>query len=359
MSIEEFQYQCLTRNIPFYCYRLPDAKEVVMGVQNSPVVSPFDGFAEKGGKRGFLIAPFALSEGNPPLFIREDFCVTEKTSAQALEKWIHSVHFDAENSETFEYVQTQEDYLKEVSELISLLETGELSKIVYSRVIALENLSGNCFNLFQSLVQDYSEAFVYCFHIPGKAVWMGATPELFLQVQPTGILKTVALAGTKRFPDESWSDKEYNEHKYVSRFIRGVLDYCGLKNRTESEIKSVNAGECAHLRTDFSIFADLSGSDIDRLVKLLHPTPAVCGYPQKEAMDEILRRERHNRQFYSGFLGPVSAANQMELFVNLRCMKIVEERIELFVGGGITKESNPQEEWDETVLKAGTVMRII
>jgi isochorismate synthase len=358
MSIEELQYQCLERNIPFYCYRLPDVKEVVMGVQNTPVVSSFDGFAEQNGKKGFLIAPFVLSEATPPLFIRENFCVTEETSNEALETWIRSVHFEAENSETFEYEQTREEYLKEVSDLIRLLKTGELSKVVYSRVIALENLSGDGFNLFQALVKDYLEAFVYCFYIPGKAVWMGATPELFLQVQP-GVLQTVALAGTRKISEESWSDKEYKEHEYVSRFIRGVLDHCSLNDRTESEIKSVNAGECAHLRTDFSIYVDLSGSDVDRLIRLLHPTPAVCGYPQKEALEEILGRERHERQFYSGFLGPVSATNQMELFVNLRCMKIGKECIELFVGGGITKDSDPEGEWDETVLKARTVMRII
>jgi len=358
MSIEEIQYQCLKRNIPFYCYRLPDTKEVIMGVQKTPVVSSFDGFAKKNEKKGFLIASFVFSEEKPPLFIKEDFCVTEETPNEALETWIHSVHFEAKNSETFECVQTQEEYLKEVSDLIRLLKEGELSKIVYSRVIALKNLSGDGFNLFQALVRDYPEAFVYCFHIPGKAVWMGATPELFLQVQP-GVLKTVALAGTKRIPDELWGEKEYKEHEYVSRFIRGVLDSCSLNDRTESEIKPVNAGECAHLRTDFSVYADLSGLEVGQLIKLLHPTPAVCGYPQKEAMDEILRRERHDRQFYSGFLGPVSATNQMDLFVNLRCMKIGKERIELFVGGGITKDSDPQEEWDETVLKALTVMRII
>ena len=358
MSIEEIQYQCLERNIPFYCYRLPDTKEVVMGVQHTPVVSSFGGFAEKDERKGFLIAPFVLSEKNPSLFIREDFCVTEETPDDALETWIRSVHFEAESSETFECAQTQEEYLKEVSDLICLLENGELSKIVYSRVIGLEKSSGNDFNLFQSLVRDYPEAFVYCFFIPGKAVWMGATPELFLQVQP-GVLKTIALAGTRKISDESWSDKEYKEHEYVSRFIRGVLDCCSLNDRAESEIKSVNAGECVHLRTDFSVHADLSGSEVERLVGLLHPTPAVCGYPQKEALEEILGRERHERQFYSGFLGPVSAANRMELFVNLRCMKIGKEHIELFVGGGITKDSDPQGEWDETVLKARTVMRII
>ena len=328
-----------------------------MGVQNTPVVA-FDGFSEGNEMKGFLIAPFLISNETPPLFIREDFRVTNETPTKALETWIETVHFEAENLETIEYEQSKEEYLKEVSDLIDLLKKGELSKVVYSRVIALENSQEDSFNLFQKLEQAYPEAFVYCFSIPGKAIWMGATPELFLQVRPN-MLKTVALAGTRKISDNSWNEKEYEEHEYVNRFIRNVLDYCSLNDRTESEIKSVNAGECVHLRTDFSVCANLSGSDIHQLIELLHPTPAVCGYPQKEAMDEILRRERHDRQFYSGFLGPISTSNQIDLFVNLRCVKIKDERIELFVGGGITKESNPQEEWDETVLKAQTILKFL
>jgi len=360
MSIEEIQYQCMERNVPFYCYRLPDTKEVVMGVQNSPLVSPFDGFAKNSNKKGFLIAPFAVSEKNPPLFIREDFCMTENSRSETLERWLHSVRFEAENSETPEYVQTHEEYLKEVSDLIQILRAGgELSKIVYSRVIAMENLSGGGLNMFQSLAGKYSDVFVYCFHIPGRAVWMGATPELFLQVQPS-IVKTTALAGTRKITDkEAWGNKEYVEHEYVNRFIRSVLDRCSLTDRTESKVEQVNAGECAHLKTDFLIRADLSGSEIDRLIGMLHPTPAVCGYPQRDAMNEILRREQHDRQFYSGFLGPVSATAQISLFVNLRCMKAGKERIELFVGGGITKDSTPQDEWEETVLKARTVSVLV
>ena len=161
MSIEEIQYQCLKRNIPFYCYRLPDTKGVVMGVQKTPVVSSFDGFAEKNEKKGFLIAPFVLSEEKPPLFIKEDFCVTEGTSNEALETWIRSVHFEAENSETFECIQTQEEYLKEVSDLIRLLKESKLSKIVYSRVITLENRLKGCISNYH-----FGDSSFHCVPLP-------------------------------------------------------------------------------------------------------------------------------------------------------------------------------------------------
>jgi isochorismate synthase len=358
MSIEEIQYQCLRRNIPFYCYRLPDTGNVVMGVQQTPVVAAFNGFSETNETEGFLIAPFVISDETPPLLIREDFRITGEMPNEALEAWIRTVHFEVESSETVDYEQSQEEYLSKVSDLIDLLKKDAMAKIVYSRVIALENPQKDNVGLFQKLACDYPEAFVYCFFIPGKAVWMGATPELFLQVRP-GILNTVALAGTRKITDETWSEKEYEEHGYVSRFIRNVLDDCGLTDRTESLPKSVNAGECVHLRTDFSVQAGLSGQDVSHLIRLLHPTPAVCGYPQQESLNEILQREQHNRQFYSGFLGPVSASDRMELFVNLRCMKIGKKRVELFVGSGITKNSDPQEEWNETELKARTMRRFL
>ncbi len=358
MSIKEIQYQCLERNIPFYCYRLPGAQEVVMGIQSSPEVLPSGNFEKEKIEKGFLIAPFVISAENAPLFIREDFRITGNTSDKELEDWICSVHFESEGSESPEYIQPQEEYLEEVADLVRALNGDKLSKVVYSRVIALKKSFTDNFGLFQALMHSYPDAFAYYFHIPGNVVWMGATPELFLEVQPE-ILKTIALAGTKKTPNESWSGKEYREQEYVSRFIREVFDSCSLKEREESAPKAVRAGECIHLKTDFSVRANLSGSGINQLIKLLHPTPAVCGYPQKEAMNEILKREKHNRQFYSGFLGPVSAINRMNLFVNLRCMRIGREHVELFVGGGITKDSDPQEEWNETVLKAQTLMNLI
>jgi len=48
-----------------------------------------------------------------------------------------------------------------------------------------------------------------------------------------------------------------------------------------------------------------------------------------------------------------------DLFVNLRCMKILKDKLVLFVGGGLTEQSEPQSEWEETVLKAKTLLSIL
>ena len=327
-----------------------------MGIQSNPLVASFKGFAKETAHSGFLIAPFVCSEENPILFINEDFRLTGKNAEEEMKTRLRDIAL--EEPQVSDYEQTREEYLTEISGLIRLLKEEKLSKVVYSRIININHLYTNKSELFQMLVDSYPNVFVYCFYLPRRVLWMGATPEVFLQVKP-GYLQTMALAGTKKRDDSQWNKKEIQEQQYVSRFIHEVLDICGLEERTENRLESIVAGACEHLHTIISARADLPGEKLAYLIRLLHPTPAVCGYPQKEAMAEILKREPHDRQFYSGFLGPVSAVNRMELFVNLRCMKMSKNRISLFAGGGITKDSNLQEEWEETELKANTLGRIL
>ena len=76
------------------------------------------------------------------------------------------------------------------------------------------------------------------------------------------------------------------------------------------------------------------------------------------ALDFIGRHEKLNRSLYSGFLG-VFSPDQTNLYVNLRCMSIQEYSATVYVGGGITEKSNPQDEWQEVLQKANTMGRIL
>ena len=99
------------------------------------------------------------------------------------------------------------------------------------------------------------------------------------------------------------------------------------------------------------------------LVDLLHPTPAVCGLPKEAAKQFILENENYNRSYYTGFLGELNMGlqnkNDSHLFVNLRCMEIEKNEAYIYVGGGITKESNPEEEWEETVAKSNIMLKVL
>jgi len=95
----------------------------------------------------------------------------------------------------------------------------------------------------------------------------------------------------------------------------------------------------------------------------LHPTPAVCGLPKNEAKSFILENENYDRKYYTGFLGElnsdVNGINTSSLYVNLRCMEIAKDEAIIYVGGGITKDSIPEKEWEETVRKTATMKKVL
>jgi isochorismate synthase len=90
------------------------------------------------------------------------------------------------------------------------------------------------------------------------------------------------------------------------------------------------------------------------LIKL-HPTPAVCGIPKENAKEMIREFEKHRRGDYTGYFGPVKTGD-VSLFVNLRSAFVNNNKMFLFIGGGITADSKPEKEWDETELKAKTLL---
>jgi isochorismate synthase len=119
------------------------------------------------------------------------------------------------------------------------------------------------------------------------------------------------------------------------------------------------AGNLLHLRTDFTFSVDAIGTRLPSLISSLHPTPAVCGMSTGKAMDFIKSGEKHDRGYYAGFLGPIGIRDMIRLYVNLRCMQVFDDRLVLYIGGGITSDSVPEEEWEETEMKAETLLSVL
>ena len=175
-----------------------------------------------------------------------------------------------------------------------------------------------------------------------------------------GNWKTDALAGTKKISKDDaviWDDKNRLEQQIVVEYMQQQLIKAGIKS-TYSEPKTIRSGNLAHLKSEFSFHIDDS-SKIGSLLNLLHPSPAVCGFPKKEAFDFITKNEGYDRKYYSGFLGYLDVDNKTDLFVNLRCMQIFKQNLRLFAGGGILPSSELISEWKETEYKLQTILSII
>lgn len=188
---------------------------------------------------------------------------------------------------------------------------------------------------------------------------MGATPELLLRDTSDGY-ETMALAGTQPVRDSVseavWSSKEIAEQKYLVDFINATLDGSGT-SYAQGETRTVDTGSVMHICTDFRIDrADVSMID---LAKSLHPGPAISGYPVTTAREIIPTIEKHDRLDYCGYFGPMGIEGRKELYINLRSMQVCCDGYRLYVGGGLTGDSDAMAEWRETELKARTLMNYL
>ncbi len=254
-------------------------------------------------------------------------------------------------------IRVQNDYLTLLQKAIDFIKEGHANKIVISRKISQELKSVKPADLFVKILNQYPDAFVSIWFHPAVGLWMGASPEKLLN-QTNDVFSTMSLAGTKLKSDKrEWNKKEKEEQQWVTDFIINQL-LPMVDDLQVSKPKTVTAAHLNHIKSDITgrLSADFKLND---LIKALHPTPAVCGTPRKIAQEFILENENYNRDYYTGFLGELNMENQTDLYVNLRCLQIQEQKVRLYVGGGITKDSNPEDEWEETLNKSGVLGRFL
>jgi len=350
-SLGEIIGYCTSQKLPFAIYSLPNENQVHCITQDSSV-SVLDENSPLPSAPGFILHPFIRDKNTPAFFIRKEhkfsFLTQDVAKADLNENYLFDVPVVL-NKET-----TKEEHCKKIEEAITHIKEGEFEKVILSRVQTADVTGIAPIPAFVELLEKYITAFVSLVYIPGKVLWLTATPELLVAASKDEI-STVALAGTKKSGKDNWTDKEKKEQQLVTDYIHAVLDKHCSRIFMDSP-KDIDAGNVAHLKTSFS--AKLESGMWDLVVDL-HPTPAVCGVPKQKAMQFILNTELHKRKYYSGFLGPCNMDGETNLFVNLRCAELHGNKADLFIGGGITADSVLQAEWDETLLKANTLLSVL
>lgn len=330
---------------PFVIYRRPGENMLNLLAQNDGRLHQSNQLSEKG----FVVAPFD-PKGTISL-IRADELQTGELKIKTQQGFTKPKPLDSE--------QARQEHIHLVTKAVDQIKKGSLIKVVVSRSMQAAP-PANALAVFQNLLLADSQAFCYLWHHPDLGLWMGATPELLLSVQDRQV-KTYSLAGTKKAEQDKrpdWTDKEREEQAIVTKFLLNALADKGLKP-VASQVVSVRAAKLWHLRTE--IAASYEGSALEEIVDAIHPTPAVCGLPRKEALDFIRHHENYDRSFYSGYLGEINMGEQpgCSLYVNLRCMEIRDRKSHIYVGGGITAYSDPTAEWEEIQHKSLTVLQAL
>ncbi|CAM4114211.1 isochorismate synthase [Flavobacterium antarcticum] len=338
-------------NLPFVLYAKPNSTQVIGIFQQNINLYESTDLSEKG----FVFADF---KGSQAIIFPYNESEILNQKYEVSDNLFHTeeLKISEDGKEAFENL---------VQKGIKAIEEQVLEKVVLSRQETLKQKNFSFLEVYQNMLSTYPNAFRYCWFHPEVGMWFGATPEQLLKVENSKF-ETVALAGTQKYDANSeavWQQKEKQEQQFVTDFILGKLA-AEAQSLRQTQPFTFQAGNVVHLKTTINgIFK--SDFDLKKVLKVLHPTPAVCGLPKEVAKDFILKNEGYERKFYAGFLGELNGNllknenKDSNLFVNLRCMEIQQSKIHLYIGCGITKESNPEKEYFETANKAMTMKRIL
>ncbi len=358
--------ESLGQSHPFVLYKKP-REETLHGIfQKDDSLNLVNDLKEVG----FVFAPF--NSNAPSILLKPDKVMKGNIDFDNSNRASIRKNRDLDHTDRTRYMDL-------VSSAVDAIKSNEFKKVVLSRKVEV-SYTDSPITLLKKLIKTYGNAFCYLWYHPKVGIWLGATPEILVQRSGSNFT-TMSLAGTQAHNDALktpvWSNKELDEQRLVTDYIAENLRPVTTELHI-SALESVRAGQLWHLRTKLS--GQMATNDFGEFTTKLHPTPAVCGLPLESSKKFILENEDYYRSFYTGYLGELNfkkastrnrnarntennayrtVASSSDLYVNLRCVELKDKKAIIYVGGGITAESDPFREWEETVHKSGTILNIL
>ena len=206
----------IQRKQPFAVYRIPGEKVPRLLTQAEGVVRLIYDLKELNGQRGFVIAPFQVSESCPVVLIQPD-------------QWGQPLPVDDDTEEDREIalrLQGQESFLTSSTEeytacfhtFINALRDRTFDKLVLSRHLTVDKVADfSPSSIFRAACKRYIHSYIYLCYTPQTGIWLGSTPEIILSGEKDE-WHTVALAGTQPLQDgrlpQVWDEKNRKEQDY-------------------------------------------------------------------------------------------------------------------------------------------------
>ncbi|PZX49341.1 chorismate-binding protein [Algoriphagus chordae] len=378
----------LTSAGSFAIWRKPNSNtvEIVLNETANPVKVDL---SIENLEPGFIVHPFADQVDKKAYFIKASkyfsFELDKPLASDELPEWakiqlsnqqrlspqeIRELLLNQTLSSKTQSSKLSEDrshFIQLVKEGVKAVQQNHVEKVVPARTKTISipsNFNLSCTLL--SLMDAYPNSFINFFHLPQVGTWIGASPEILIETKGD-IFTTMSLAGTQKATGDNplksvaWTQKEIEEQALVSRYIVSCFKKIRLREYEEHGPKTVIAGNLLHLRSDFRINMQETGFPElgSIMLGLLHPTSAVCGMPRLEAHNFLQEFEGFDRSFFSGFLGPVNIQGSTSIYVNLRTASLQDKEATLYAGAGVTEDSDPDKEWEETELKCEIIGKFI
>ncbi|WP_419659756.1 aminodeoxychorismate synthase component I [Desulfosarcina variabilis] len=262
---------------------------------------------------------------------------------------------------------SKSEYEAAVQRIREYIAAGDVYQVNFSQRFEM-GFNGDAFSLFRSLYQMNPAPF-FAFVNAGDHQIVSTSPERFL-MQRGRQVETRPIKGTRprgKTPDAdramqaelSGSPKDDAELSMIVDLLRNDIGRaCTGGSVTVTEHKRLEAYQNVYHLVSVvdGILAD--GNNSVDLIRATFPGGSITGCPKIRSMEIIDELESHRRHVYTGSIGYIGFHDTMDLSIAIRTATIVGDRLLFSVGGGIVYDSDPADEFAETLHKGETLMRV-
>jgi para-aminobenzoate synthetase component 1 len=282
-----------------------------------------------------------------------------------VDRWQHAATAEpqplAQPRPRLRYEIRQADYERMVTRALGYIAAGDIYQVNIAQRLRLEGI-GDPLTAYAALRRTNPAPYAGLLSWPGGAV-ASVSPELFLRARGDEVV-TRPIKGTRPRTRDPVLDDAYRRQLLASEKDAAELAMIVDLHRNDlgrvCAYKSVRVAHARRIETHPTVFhtvADIvgrlaPGRDALDLLAACFPAGSISGVPKIRALQIIDELEPVARGVYTGAIGVLGVDGQMSFNVAIRTVQINRTTATLYVGGGIVADSDPIDEYEETLAKA-------
>lgn len=267
------------------------------------------------------------------------------------------------------YGKAPADFIAAIKQAKEHIFAGDIFQVVPSRQFK-EKIVKPCFDFYRRLRQVNPSPYMFYFNF-GRIKLVGASPEMLVKVAGD-TLYTYPIAGTRRRGNSIDEDKELAaglqadtkevaEHSMLVDLARNDIGRISEPGTVKvTKLKQIEFfSHVMHMVSEVKgkLKAGLTPMDV---LKATFPAGTVSGAPKLRAMEIIRDLEPVKRGTYSGTVGYMDFAGNMDMCITLRTMRIEDDTTAVIQSGaGIVADSVPEHEYQEILQKSKALFEVV
>ena len=266
---------------------------------------------------------------------------------------------------------SKENYIAKVSKMLEHIHRGDIYEANFCMEFYAENATIEPIEIYQKLNAISKSPFAIFFK-NNEQYLLCASPERYLRKEKNKVISQPIKGTAKRFSDETLDNnskkaleqnpKERSENIMIVDLVRNDLSHTAIKGTVEvEELCGIYTFEQVHQMISTVVSTVENTTSPVEILRTTFPMGSMTGAPKISAMKIIEEIEETKRGLYSGAVGYFTPENDFDFNVVIRSIlyNATANYVSFSVGSAITSQSNPEQEYEECLLKAKAMFEVL